>query len=932
MRQDALNLKTLPKYVYYENGQARDALAEIKETNDDLQTIVERYKDKFGSSLSYEKDIAYLWILYSPAFNNINKDYQSMVLLSMEGQTNFPHLVDFYENNQGEQEEYRQELNKELESFLQGAQTEQQLLNIEIPPEEIDPFDLKKVQRLLTLDIQVPSANFLLNILECTILVPFLKTEDFHKVYTQTNFDKEWENIDVPPDSLVALYKNNTFYFLISETGVELFYEIDVESFEEEMNARDIILGLFPQQVDYIIKEGRITGNFQIQNQTFLPPVFSDLCFTDPVFRSLLVINEREKATRLRKSSLFVRYRSEEIGLLTFSMLKLGTNAIRIRVSRAENLEKVNLFQKRLLQLMRRYNQRQTIVIQDYQKFFPDFGSVEDQEDDTQKEKSLKDIAPDLFLSKYTRKCSYLPVILTDEEAKEKEPKEVMLFPKTPQEGAQYFYYCPNPNAPYPGLRKNPMANKDKYPFIPCCYVDDQARKKNSPYNQYYSGASVIDTVNIQRRLTTAKFVAYNQEGVIPKEFNQLFSVFIGKPVDITRTGVHNSMTSLLECILMQQQNVGYMQSDNQVAYLQKERERLVNYELAVCKQEWYDKPLEFLRMKILDQTTYLDPRDVIRLVEHVYNCECIILTRSKEGFLDVFRPPYSKYHVQYNFSRPKIYIYEHWGSESDMATTPRCELLLVDETVSPAISQVYDLVQRFFIDGKRVVPQKMAEVSIDSQLVDQFGKLRGLNLSSGGTVLTDPLPPLPVPISKEITIVDQDDLKETMQELDIQDFVITSTTVKGRSGTVNIDIPLVQPFQEKSALRSFNRSRQLAQYLVQLVRYLFARMLVDKDLLQEDRIWINNTLLYEEFRQQYIEINPDYTYTFPLPIEFDTETLVVYVYDEDTADRLMYDLIRYTTHYTPTFQKYPTMTFVPKEFDQVSDFKQIQNNIVLKN
>lgn len=925
MNKDAIKLQTLPRYVYYVNETPRDALSEIKEEkSQDLNAIIQRYQSIFGSSLNYEEDIAYPWIVYSPGFNRIPTDQRSTFLFSLEMQTNMDTLGQFYSTGQ---QDYRQKLEKEIDEFIKTAQMEERVFSIDESKLDIQPFELKKVQRMIRINnVVVPSADFLMNTVWPSDLVPFIRTKDFYKIHTRSKFNKNWLNIDFPDvDNVMMIVLNEFhFFFFVEDTHIEVFYEINVNTFKEEDEIIQTAFTIFPTSVDYDIIESRLTGNFMIPNQTFQSAVFADLCFTNPAFRSHLLINEQEKATRLRQSNLFVRFRSDNVGLVTFSMLQVGKD-IRIRVSRANTLDDIKLFQIRFLQLMDLYNRRKDIVIQVYRQFLPNFGTEEQLQQEKVKEKSLKEIAPDLFLTKYTRKCSYLPTIISPEEAKEKDEDMVMEFPKTPEEGTQYLYYCPNPIAPYPGLRKNPMENKDKYPFIPCCYVDDQRIRRNSPFMQYYYGARSVSKSNVERLITTSKFVSYGQQGSIPSSFSNLFSVFIGKPVTIIRTGVHNSASSLLECVLMQTDE--YKNASNKLNYVENARVELVNDYLEICKQEWYDQPLEFLTMLISDTEAYLNPKHVVQLIEHVYNCECVILTRSKEGFLNVFKPSYAKFYVEYEMPvRPRVYIYEHWGSESDMAAMPRCELLLVDDPVSPSITKLFNLVQQFTIDGKLLDKIELCPLNPTSQLVDQFGKLRGL-IVDDVTILTDPLPPMALPITTEIKIASREKGEQIANKFNFTGIVATSESLRGRCGSVSVEIPFKQPAQQ-SALREYIRTRQLAQYLVQVVRYSFASFLESSGVLEDDKLWLQDTELYEQFAERFIKIG-EKEYSFPLPTVFSDKAIVVR--DYETRDRLMYDLIRYSLQFTKKFKDYIKLEFIPREFDQVSDFKMMTNTLVLK-
>jgi len=122
----------------------------------------------------------------------------------------------------------------------------------------------------------------------------------------------------------------------------------------------------------------------------------------------------------------------------------------------------------------------------------------------------LRQMAPDIFLPKYTRHCYAVPSIVVDSDevarikALDDKSCQMMLFPKAGQKGVPRIYTCHyNTNSPvekkrkfiYPGLMVNPLENKADYPFTPCCFTNDQRNKpgkRASRFQEYYTvGAEV---------------------------------------------------------------------------------------------------------------------------------------------------------------------------------------------------------------------------------------------------------------------------------------------------------------------------------------------------------------------------------------------------------------------------------------------------------
>lgn len=927
--REALELQTLPRYIYYEGDQPKNALQEIKFWNLRVQDLIDRMKQLFGSSLDYQRDVLYPWIAYSPELQELPKAQRTSFLFGVERSTNIEGLITFSSN---EVPSWKKEFQAELKSFEAKTKIQENLLDTVV--DEIPPFEIKKVQRLVELNrVGTPSADFLLDMIECSADVPFARTTTYSKFYTRTRYDPKWDELNFPddPGALLVVSNGDEFLFLIQEDNIQLFYNVDVDTFEKEQEkVRVVLSSLFISS--FTIKDTRLTGDVVFEDMSFQPNVLSDICFTDDSFRNYLVINEKQKTTRLRKSNLFLHFRSEETGLVTFSMVQRGT-AVRLRISRIDSEASVKLFLLRFSQLMKRYTKLAPQVIREYRKYFPDFATQADVAplDNIRRNLGLKEIAPDLFLPKYTRKCTYLPSIVSPEE-KIPEDAFVMTFPKTPQEGTQHRYYCPHPEAPFPGLRKNPMENKDKYPFIPCCYVDDQREKKNSAFNQYYEGASANKQSNIQRILTTYKFVSFDQLGVIPSNFSKLFSIFAGKPIEVYRTGVSYSQSSLLECLLMKVNNK-YSTMQNREEFLNKERQSLLEEELEICRQVWWEKPIEFLEMLIADPDRYLDPRYVLPLLEKKYNCNCIVLTRSEKGYLDVLSPPYAKYMAQYQDNRRQVYIYEHWGSESDMATMPRCELLLVDD-ISPSIKEIYNIINQFYIDGTLVHPMSFSCPKRPThQMIDQFGKLRGIHIKwSGGvvTLYTPPLPPLALPIDNSVYTAKIDDVSALVLELGISNTIETEKGVYGLCGDVQVEIPFFTP-EQNSSLRDFITAKRQANYYIQITRYLFSKFLAKREILTQEEEWVENESMFVSFMEDTFRVDPTTVYSSFVPLTFENVPSTIVVKDDETVDRLMYDLLRFTTQHMKRIEMYLNLEFIPKDFDQVSDFKRVADNLVVR-
>ena len=142
-------------------------------------------------------------------------------------------------------------------------------------------------------------------------------------------------------------------------------------------------------------------------------------------------------------------------------------------------------FKNSFPKLITLYDARVDNVIQFYRQFIPDFGKTTDASLPVRSRRSktkLRDIAPEVFITGYPPLCSNQPVIVSDEEAEQakRQGLQVMVFPKPGTSIEQRNYVCNYDVEKYPGLRNNPLSNKNVLPFLPCCYGKTNVIRKTA--------------------------------------------------------------------------------------------------------------------------------------------------------------------------------------------------------------------------------------------------------------------------------------------------------------------------------------------------------------------------------------------------------------------------------------------------------------------
>lgn len=97
---------------------------------------------------------------------------------------------------------------------------------------------------------------------------------------------------------------------------------------------------------------------------------------------------------------------------------------------------------------------------------------------------SLREKLPELFVNNYTRECPVLPVMLSSSEAeRQRKTRRVILYPS---EGTLSRYYTA-PEGYFVGLKRNRLSNRDRFPCLVTCYLQDHMLRSGSETHRYYN-------------------------------------------------------------------------------------------------------------------------------------------------------------------------------------------------------------------------------------------------------------------------------------------------------------------------------------------------------------------------------------------------------------------------------------------------------------
>ncbi len=811
--------QTISEYLYFEDGKPdinkilenevitfRNLLPIIKLEN--FATVYDNFKDIFSIQkivenyvlLNKEFDELYEREKENPAFKNMFMDSSLLVIINYISEKDDEFVLDKKEINNIWNNRYS--LKKNFESMITNNQKNVQ--KIEKTYEEFSKiiglqytdFELEKFKFLLELNIKDISLMEIFNNIKLNKNIPFATTQYFYKIMkdfipsekwinlfdrSKTPFDK-YKNIDRSNNIILKVlqktkntnYNDFTEIILNIEDDVNdldklalIKFEYNIKKFDisqEELKDRVLsILDLHDIKNEKIVE---VNGVFYFPNQTMNKYVMSDLIMNNPLFSSILVVDETTIGV---KSNIYIYFNNPIIGNVTAylteqvvlktnylsknkELFPVGSKYIRIKISSCENEKKVKYFQEILSKLFVIYNEKYEEIIEFYKNNLIDIEMEDENIKDTDL-KNIENLARDRFKNKdkifrelretdpfifraiYTRYCRKLPIPITDEDEQNPEiinytdkngnikKYDVITFPKEQvNDSVPRKYICNYDKNINPGLRDNPYENSDVLPYIPCCYVRKQINKSGSKYMNYYFGEKLKEKKSKNKgNIYTSNIILKNNDfGTLPENIDRIFSL-----VDLTgsyyRKGVFRNKNSFLNCVLEA------MNEDTNILEFENEEDR--DYQLksirkelasvpscaAACKQEMYDYTIEEIQNKIKNKDEYFDPNLFINLLELKYNCNIFLFKRNNQGI--IILPRHTKGYYKNKNSNKCIFIFEHMGSASDKSEYPQCELIVrqienseeteysfdYESEISQNIFRFFENINNYYIFNKKL-------------------------------------------------------------------------------------------------------------------------------------------------------------------------------------------------------------------------------------
>ena len=947
----ASHMKTLPQYIYFTDGLPTMETVREKEANIEVVDILDEIRKnapniKFSefvakngdrlNDMDMLNDVLKPYLALNTELASVNKEYIDTILFDIaenaKSTGKFDESLNIDEiwrdrksiisSLKNKIEQNRDESKEKLKEFSRFQKIDEtQISHTEFIVEKvvfqfnIDGFEninMSEIFNDIVLTKNIPFASFGIFFKILREKVPFSSWAELHENAIMLRLCQSKVSQTELDDYTIAFMK-------VIEDKVNVVSQLTVNknNVNETTAVSEIIDAFATKKLRASdVKQNFISGVFYIANQSMDNYVFSDLVMNNKLFSNFLVINENMKASK-KKLGLYVHFNLLSVGRVTANitgkivtrsdyyqigmsraMFPIGSNYIRVKITRTDNINTAHKFMSVLCKLFAIYNEEYDSIIKIYRAFIPSFATEEIKRPRETKlrEKNLRDIAPDIFHANYSRKCIHKPIVVSEEDLSLYKDKHVLKFPKDDKIAEQRYYVCDHDKHKYVGLRENPFENKDKFPYVPCCYIKNQENISGSELRHYYYGEELqVRNAKQQHLFVTDKFVFENMFGKLPRNLDLLFNMFDeNSDYMYLRRGVERGKNSFLQCVI----SVFNLTESRNANFILKIRKRMATKEFASsCRQEMYDKTIDDILTEMNDENAYMSPRKYIHGFEAYFKCDIFLFTRDSAGG-ELAIPDHLQAYYKYKTNRRCIFIFEHMGSESDNAKYPQCEVICRwnknDETdityifeendaIAKKVRNTFDFMNEYYLLDKQIYDILIkTEFDVVSQVIDSYGKTRMLYVKYGDeiiSIMTPPLPPLYVrEIEKSVmikanservfdfidkfglTLVGRNEQNGVNGLVclfgNIEVFVsIEYTDILNKIKNVSSNLLCVE--SDQSVLRHHMVAKKYARYSVEYMFWLFSKFLNDNGIDSNDKAMKS----IEKFVEKNIVINSDFEF-----------------------------------------------------------------------
>ena len=398
-------------------------------------------------------------------------------------------------------------------------------------------------------------------------------------------------------------------------------------------------------------------------------------------------------------------------------ILKQGIYYVTFTVSHVKNIDQANGIRHLLSYLIYYYvTKLQNPLIKDYRivlpKWNPTFTIIKTRGTlGGSLISKLQSIDKEKFPEGYARRClGERQVDVITKEEKEKREAEMKKddstithfshteFPKKEDKRDNeqvVIVTCPSKKYPYIGFKRNiDLPNSEMYPWIPCCYRDNQD-KPGTGYRKYLNNEPELD--NIEEIINSVKekgglvlvdkLLGLGRKANIPNILERVFRNY-GFGGTIQRDGVYKSVNSLIHCIMYSVGSTlnekvfsntkgdGFDIASNYISIMSlRERERYVaewrsniasKQELRnVVKQELYDYTDSQIQEMISNIYVHFDSHLYIRLLEVYFGVSIYVfeLQQGNNQYPRLEIPRHRYIYVKNYRQTPAIAVFKHYNA-----------------------------------------------------------------------------------------------------------------------------------------------------------------------------------------------------------------------------------------------------------------------------
>jgi len=565
----------------------------------------------------------------------------------------------------------------------------------------------------------------------------------------------------------------------------------------------------------------------------------------------------------------------------------------------------------------------------------------------------------------------------------------------------------------YPGLIINQDdTTKAEYPLVPCCfannnYVNDNRNAKPSKLMLYRSSAKELEdsgmtnmtkihleaantalekkkmgTKEHLRPLDSKKILDKGRYGIIPYYIQEIakkagykeIKYHDKNTIPLLAYGVLHTPDSFIHCLERAfDKKYETLELKDKMVRVKRIREKWADMDFSIAKQELYDCSHEAIANLLKEKDHYIDPSMFISLASKYYDCNIFLYEiNSRYPHGSVVIPRFSQAYLLKDISEVQKTVFIIKRAIKNYPYPYQCEIIvqIEDSEFNREFNPIFKHSQ-FIVEAVKVLNNANTVYIVTqegsfyyspvntnslifkgaiSQVIDKNGKTRRLTYNSGVTLMTSPLPPLSLPITKEYEIshvprivaenfIKEKNLVVTYQDGDEESGRIQGLWVKSNiqnSGLYYGYIPLDKsesypsisfssPITEDpsggteiSELKIMKKNRKTAELIQAYTLYEYSKL--------DDKEDINSLFFVDENHQYDI-------HTLGEVIESDNNVIYsggkIVIPSEDVRDRLIFYINNKLLNDPETVENYKDSKIIKNYYTRIDDFRKRPEEII---